>query len=62
MLTPLLKRGDPAGGLLENILIIASFLKNFRDNRFVDSAFYGLRPASTGLIAAQPPPGRKPQG
>ena len=34
------------------ILIIASFLKNFRDNRFVDSAFYGLRPASTGLIAA----------
>ncbi len=34
------------------IPIIASFLKNFRDNRFVDSAFYGLRPASTGLIAA----------
>ena len=34
------------------ILIIASFLKNVRDNRFVDSAFYGLRPASTGLIAA----------
>ena len=34
------------------ILIIASFLKNFRDKRFVDSAFYGLRPASTGLIAA----------
>ena len=34
------------------ILIIASFLKNFRDNRFVASAFYGLLPASTGLIAA----------
>lgn len=34
------------------ILIIASFLKSFRDNRYVDSAFYGLRPASTGLIAA----------
>lgn len=34
------------------ILIIAAFLKNFRDNRYVDSAFYGLRPASTGLIAA----------
>ena len=34
------------------ILIIASFLKNFRDNRFVDSAVYGLCPASTGLIAA----------
>ena len=34
------------------ILIIASFLKAFRNNRYVDSAFYGLRPASTGLIAA----------
>lgn len=34
------------------ILIIASFLKSFRNNRYVDSAFYGLRPASTGLIAA----------
>lgn len=34
------------------ILIIASFLKNFRDNRYVESAFYGLRPASTGLILA----------
>ena len=34
------------------ILIIAGFLKSFRDNRYVESAFYGLRPASTGLIAA----------
>ena len=34
------------------ILIIALFLKAFRNNRYVDSAFYGLRPASTGLIAA----------
>ena len=34
------------------ILIIASFLKSFRDNRYVESAFYGLRPACTGLIAA----------
>ena len=34
------------------ILIIASFLKSFRNNRYVDSAFYGLRPASTGLISA----------
>lgn len=34
------------------ILLIAAFLKSFRDNRYVDSAFYGLRPASTGLIAA----------
>lgn len=34
------------------ILIIAGFLKNFRDNPYVNNAFYGLRPASTGLIAA----------
>lgn len=34
------------------ILLIAAFLKTFRDNRFVRGAFYGLRPASTGLIAA----------
>lgn len=34
------------------ILIIATLLKNFRDNRYVNNAFYGLRPASTGLIAA----------
>ena len=34
------------------ILIIASFLKSFRNNRYVESAFYGLRPASTGLIGA----------
>ena len=34
------------------ILIIASCLKKFRENRFVDHAFYGLRPASAALIAA----------
>lgn len=34
------------------ILIVAAVLKSFRDNRYVQSAFYGLRPASTGLIAA----------
>lgn len=34
------------------ILIIASCLKKFRENRFVDRAFYGLRPASAALIAA----------
>ena len=34
------------------ILIIASFLKAFRESRLVEAAFYGLRPASTGLIAA----------
>ena len=34
------------------ILAVAAFLENFRDNKYVNSAFYGLRPASTGLIAA----------
>jgi chromate transporter len=34
------------------ILIVAAILKSFRNNRYVNSAFYGLRPASTGLIAA----------
>lgn len=34
------------------ILIIAAILKSFQNNRYVNQAFYGLRPASTGLIAA----------
>ena len=34
------------------ILIIAGFLKAFKDNKYVQHAFYGLRPASSGLIAA----------
>lgn len=34
------------------ILIVAAVLKSFRNNPYVGSAFYGLRPASTGLIAA----------
>ena len=34
------------------VLIIAGMLAKFRGNRYVDAAFYGLRPASTGLIAA----------
>ena len=34
------------------ILIVAAILKSFRNNPYVESAFYGLRPASTGLIAA----------
>ncbi len=34
------------------ILIVATMLKNFKDNKYVKAAFYGLRPASTGLIAA----------
>lgn len=34
------------------IIVIASFLEKFRTNRYVDAAFYGLRPASVGLIGA----------
>lgn len=34
------------------ILIIAAFLQSFRNSKHVNHAFYGLRPASTGLIAA----------
>lgn len=34
------------------ILLIAGFIRKFRNSFYVDSAFYGLRPASTGLIAA----------
>lgn len=34
------------------ILIVAAILKSFRNNPVVDRVFYGLRPASAGMIAA----------
>ena len=34
------------------ILIIAKFLKHYRNNRLVNGAFYGLRPASIAMITA----------
>ena len=34
------------------ILIVAAVLKQFRNSKIVNRAFYGLRPASTGLITA----------
>lgn len=34
------------------ILVIARVLQKFRQSRAVDAVFYGLRPASTALIAA----------
>lgn len=34
------------------VLLIVAVLDKFRSNRYVEAAFYGLRPASTGLIAA----------
>ena len=56
------KTAGLAGGLLATIglaapsviiiLIIARFLKSFRDNPLVEGAFYGLRPASIAMITA----------
>ena len=34
------------------VLLIIAVLDRFRKNKYVEAAFYGLRPASTGLIAA----------
>ena len=34
------------------ILIVAAMLKRFKDSPLVQKTFYGLRPASTGLITA----------
>ena len=34
------------------ILIIALFLYKFRKNKYVDYAFYGIRPASTAMITS----------
>ena len=34
------------------ILIVARILKAFRENVYVDSAFYGLRPCSMAMIAS----------
>ena len=34
------------------VLILAKFLQKYRDNKYINAAFYGLRPASTALIAA----------
>ena len=56
------KTAGYAGGILASlalaapsviiILIIAKFLKKFRDNPNVEGAFYGLRPASIAMITA----------
>ena len=34
------------------ILIVAAFLSAFRDSKYVNAAFYGLRPASAAMITA----------
>ncbi len=34
------------------ILIVAKFLQKFRSNKYVNSAFFGLRPASMAMITA----------
>ena len=55
------RRGIPGGivatlGLITPsiviILIVANLLKAFRDSKYVSAAFYGLRPASTAMVAA----------
>ena len=56
------KTAGLAGGILATlglatpsiiiILIIARFLKSFRDNPLVEGAFFGLRPASIAMITA----------
>ena len=34
------------------ILVVAAFLDRFKENRYVEAAFYGLRPASIAMISA----------
>ncbi|MBR1442560.1 MAG: chromate transporter, partial [Firmicutes bacterium] len=34
------------------IVIVAHYLKKFKENKYVKAAFYGLRPTATALIAA----------
>lgn len=34
------------------VVIVSKYLEKFRGSKLVDAAFYGLRPAVTGLIAA----------
>jgi len=34
------------------ILLVSLILNTFRNNKYMNAAFYGLRPASSGLIAA----------
>jgi len=34
------------------ILLVSMILNTFRNNKYMNAAFYGLRPASSGLIAA----------
>lgn len=51
----------PLGGLISSlglvfpsvvvIILIAKFLQNFSDNKYVKAAFFGIRPAVTALIA-----------
>lgn len=53
--------GNPVGGVVATlglispsiiiIIIIAQFLKSFKDSKIVQQVFSGLRPASTALIA-----------
>lgn len=54
--------GGPAGGIIATVsliapsiiimLVITRILGKFKENRYVKSAFYGIRPAVTALIAS----------
>ncbi|WP_297407150.1 chromate transporter [uncultured Cetobacterium sp.] len=54
--------GGPLGGIVATlgivtpsvliILVISKALKKFKENTYINGAFYGLRPASVGLITA----------
>ncbi len=56
------KTAGPLGGIVATlslalpsvlvILIVARFLDRFSDNRHVQNAFYGLRPASLAMVSA----------
>ena len=47
--------GGIPGALVATIrmmMIVAAFLKRFRDSKLVNAVFYGLRPASTAMVAS----------
>lgn len=52
-----LRDSDNIGKLLQGnptiaVLLISYFFAKFRNNKYVEAAFLGLRPATVGLIAA----------
>ena len=52
VMTPSVASRAPGTPGIIIILVIASFLSKFRNNRSVEAVFSGLRPASTALIVS----------